>query len=82
MELSEWTYFIQSDSGRVTENSMVYQWTRAYRQTMEQDRNPRVASQLAGLLTDAGFTDVNSRVVNVPIGGWHDCKFISHLSST
>lgn len=74
-ELSEWSYYIQSDSGSITENSMVYQWTRAYRHTMDQDRDPRVGAQLGRLLTNAGFSDVHSQVVNVPIGAWHDCEF-------
>lgn len=73
-ELSEWSYYIQSDNGSINEQSMVYQWTRAYRHSMDQDRDPRIGRRLGSLLSDAGFSDVHSQVVNVPIGGWHDCK--------
>lgn len=70
VQLVEYYYIIQSDSGQLTAEHALQQWSDGYRAAMEQDRDPRVGRHLANMLTTAGYTEVQERSYRVPLGGW------------
>ncbi|KAJ9635888.1 hypothetical protein H2201_000119 [Coniosporium apollinis] len=70
VQLVEYYYIIQSDSGLLTDNHALQQWGNAYRQCMEGERDPRIGRRLPELLRTAGLVDVQERSFRMPIGGW------------
>jgi hypothetical protein len=72
VQCAEYYYNIQSDSGRLQEDHDLYQWGHAYRAAMTRaDRDPRIGLGLGEKLTQAGFSDVQTRTYQIPIGDWH-----------
>jgi hypothetical protein len=62
---------VQSDSGRLTDQSAVYRWWQGYANAMtELNRDPRVGAKLKQLLETNGIRDVQADYMRVPIGGW------------
>jgi len=74
VQLVEYYYIIQSDSGRLTDQHALQQWGTVYRAAMERERDPRVGRNLRGLLRDANLRDIHERTYNIPIGGWSSGK--------
>jgi hypothetical protein len=70
LQLAEYYYIIQSDSGRLTDDHALQQWGQAYRGAMERDRDPRIGRSLVDKMRSAGLHDVHSRTIHVPIGDW------------
>ena len=72
VQLVEFYYIFQSDSGRLQDNSYLHHWGQYFRQTMDQHlrKDPRVGRELGTLLRTAGFVDVQERTYRMPIGGW------------
>ncbi|KAF1983327.1 S-adenosyl-L-methionine-dependent methyltransferase [Aulographum hederae CBS 113979] len=71
VQLVEYYYIIQSDSGRLTDEHALRQWDTAYRASMDGlNREPRVGRNLAAMLRSAGLSDIQERTIHVPIGGW------------
>ena len=70
VQLAEFDYNIQSDSGRLTDDHNIYKWGRLYRAVMETDRDPRVCRRLGSMLRDARLTNIESCTFQVPIGDW------------
>ncbi|KAL0261718.1 hypothetical protein SLS55_003148 [Diplodia seriata] len=46
VQMAEFYYIIQSDSGLLTDEHALMQWSNGYRHTMEQDRDPRADPRL------------------------------------
>lgn len=55
-------------------DSALRQWSQTYLYAMEQCKNPRAPRALGGWLRSAGFTDVDERMIPVPMCGWPDSK--------
>jgi len=71
VQMVEYYYNIQSDSGRLTDNHAMHRWGVTYRRTMEYiDRDPRIGRSLADKLRNAGLHDVHARTFQMPIGPW------------
>ncbi|KAK0650642.1 Secondary metabolism regulator laeA [Lasiodiplodia hormozganensis] len=70
VQMAEFYYIIQSDSGRLTDEHALMQWSNGYRHTMERDRDPRIGRHLGQLMRSAGLTDVQEVTYRMPIGGW------------
>lgn len=68
--MAEFYYIIQSDSGLLTDEHALMQWSNGYRYTMERDRDPRVGRHLGQLMRSAGLVDVQEVTYRMPIGGW------------
>jgi hypothetical protein len=74
VQLVEYYYIFQSDSGLLTSEHALQQWGELFRAAMEQHRDPRVARHLTELLSHAGFVDVHQMSYRVPIGLWPSGK--------
>ncbi|KAM3420168.1 hypothetical protein BST61_g3463 [Cercospora zeina] len=69
LQMVEVHALFQSDSGR--DAPFLSRWWEWYSDKMIQMRkNPRIASQLGTLMTNAGFTDLHCRVLRLPLGSW------------
>ncbi|KAI0597947.1 hypothetical protein F4775DRAFT_592939 [Biscogniauxia sp. FL1348] len=71
-QMVEIDFNAQSDNGTLTDGSALRQWSQTYLQAMEQCKNPRAPRRLSGWLRDAGFTDVDERMIPLPMCGWSD----------
>ncbi|KAF2395718.1 S-adenosyl-L-methionine-dependent methyltransferase [Trichodelitschia bisporula] len=70
LQMAEFYYNIQSDSGRLTDQHALHQWGANYRAALERDRDPRVGRSLVEKLRQAGLREVQHRMFQVPIGAW------------
>ncbi|KAI1322991.1 hypothetical protein F5Y16DRAFT_384874 [Xylariaceae sp. FL0255] len=64
----------QSDNGSLGDNSGLRQWSQTYLYAMEQCKNPRAARRLGSWLRHAGFTDVDERMIPLPMCGWSESQ--------
>lgn len=72
VQMVEYYPLIQSDSGRLIDQSAVRRWWNAYDISMARlNRDPRIGRRLQHLLSDKGYRDVKVDVERLPIGGWH-----------
>lgn len=55
-------------------DSALRQWSQTYLFAMEQCKNPRAPRRLGGWLRNAGFTDVDERMIPLPMCAWSDSK--------
>lgn len=63
-------YMCQSDNGSITDSSALRVWSNKLIEALSSTKDPRVALQLQNTLTTAGFVDVESRMVPLPLCGW------------
>ncbi|CAJ2513778.1 Uu.00g018970.m01.CDS01 [Anthostomella pinea] len=52
--------------------SALRQWSQMYLQAMEQCKNPRAPRRLGNWLRSTGFTEVDERMIPIPMCGWSD----------
>ncbi|KAI0009727.1 S-adenosyl-L-methionine-dependent methyltransferase [Xylariaceae sp. FL0662B] len=71
-QMVEIDYNAQSDNGSLTDGHALRQWSQAYLRAMEQHKNPRAPRRLAAWMRSAGFTEVNERMIPLPMCGWSD----------
>jgi hypothetical protein len=78
IQVAEYHLHIQSNSGRLTEQSAVYRWWQGYARSMtDLQRDPRVGPRLQEVLSSAGLRDVQVDYHRLPIGGWHPGAYCS-----
>lgn len=70
VQMVEYYYNFQSDSGLLTDDHAIRKWYAYYRRAMETERDPRVGSRLQDLMRNAGLVDVQGLQYNLPIGPW------------
>ncbi|KAF2091998.1 S-adenosyl-L-methionine-dependent methyltransferase [Saccharata proteae CBS 121410] len=70
VQMTEFYYIIQSDSGMLTDEHALTQWSNGYRYTMESDTDPRAGRNLGQMMRNAGLVDVQEIAYRLPIGGW------------
>jgi len=77
--LVECYYMCQSDNGSITDTSAMRQWSNNYIRALDVRKDPRVALQMQNLLTAAGFTNVEGRMIPLPLCGWSNGKNFSSV---
>lgn len=66
-------YFnVQSDSGLLTENHALRQWSSKYIQSLDDIKDMRAGNKLGNLLTAAGLVDIETKMIPLPLSGWSD----------
>ncbi|KAK3940647.1 S-adenosyl-L-methionine-dependent methyltransferase [Diplogelasinospora grovesii] len=64
-------YFnVQSDNGTLTANHALQVWSQNYMQSIQPYKDPRAALRLQNWMTQAGFVEVESRLLTLPLSGW------------
>jgi hypothetical protein len=72
VQAAEYHLHIQSNSGRLTEQSGVYRWWQGYARSMtDLHRDPRIGPRLQEHLLAAGLKEVQAQYKRLPIGGWN-----------
>lgn len=74
--MAEMYFNVQSDNGTITNNHALRQWSSRYVRAIEDVKDPRVAMNLGNLLTTAGFVNVETKLINVPLAPWSNGKFV------
>ncbi|KAK4134417.1 S-adenosyl-L-methionine-dependent methyltransferase [Trichocladium antarcticum] len=60
----------QSDNGTLTSNHALQVWSQRYMQSMQPAKDPRAALRLQNWMTQAGFVEVESRLLSLPLSAW------------
>ncbi|KAK0718240.1 S-adenosyl-L-methionine-dependent methyltransferase [Lasiosphaeria miniovina] len=61
---------VQSDNGTLTANHALQVWSQSYMQSMQPYKDPRAPLRLQNWMTQAGFVEVESRLLTLPLSGW------------
>lgn len=62
---------IQSENGRLSDDSYLNTWWYSYSNVMTQlGKNVRIGRELVRMLDEEGFAPVRGNTYNVPIGTW------------
>ncbi|KAH8775734.1 UMTA methyltransferase [Hyaloscypha sp. PMI_1271] len=69
-QMIELYYNFQSDNGTLTPEHALSQWSARYLESMAGLKDLRQATRLPNLMRDAGFVDVESRMIPLPTCGW------------
>ncbi|OJD18813.1 hypothetical protein AJ78_01220 [Emergomyces pasteurianus Ep9510] len=70
VQMAEMYLNVQSDNGTITNNHALRQWSSRYVRGIEDVKDPRIAMNLGNLLTSAGFVNVETKLINVPLAPW------------
>lgn len=63
--------FIQSENGRLRDDSFLTTWWTSYSRMVDHmGKNVRVGRELKRMLEDEGFSPIRDSVYSVPIGTW------------
>jgi hypothetical protein len=81
VQMVECYYMCQSDNGSITESHALRQWSNRYINAIEGIKDPRAPMQLPSLFNAAGFVEVESRMIPLPLSGWSIGKDSSSCSS-
>ena len=63
-------YMCQSDNGSITESHAIRQWSNAYINSLDGIKDARAPLQLQSMLTAAGFVDIESQMIPLPLCAW------------
>ncbi|KAI1986315.1 hypothetical protein LOZ53_004733 [Ophidiomyces ophidiicola] len=64
-------YFnIQSDSGALTEQHALREWSRKYIKSLENVKDLRIGMKLNNLMASSGLVDIESKMIPLPLSGW------------
>jgi len=66
---SIWSWSCAADRLFGTGNALS-RWSSLYLESMHPRKDPRAALQLPGWMRNAGFTEVESRLLTLPMCGW------------
>lgn len=70
VQLVECYYMCQSDNGSITESHAIRQWSNNYIRSIDGIKDPRIPLQLHNLCTAAGFVNVESKMIPLPLCAW------------
>ncbi|KAL2159869.1 hypothetical protein VTH06DRAFT_2002 [Thermothelomyces fergusii] len=60
----------QSDNGTLTSNHALQIWSQSYMHSIHPLKDPRAPLRLQNWMTQAGFVEVESRVLTLPLSAW------------
>jgi hypothetical protein len=64
-------YFnVQSDNGSITDEHALRKWSTQYLRALEDRKDLRIGSKLRTLLTEAGFIEVDTKMIPLPLSPW------------
>ena len=75
-------YMCQSDSGSITDESALRQWSTKYIQSLADMKDPRAPLQLQNMCNAAGLVSVESRMIPLPLCEWSSGKSFYSLLIT
>ncbi|CAG8020845.1 unnamed protein product [Penicillium olsonii] len=64
-------YFnVQSDNGSITDEHALRKWSTKYLSALEDKKDLRIGSKLRTLMADAGFVEVDTKMIPLPLSAW------------
>ncbi|KAL4751673.1 hypothetical protein BDW72DRAFT_88902 [Aspergillus terricola var. indicus] len=72
VQLVEIYFNVQSDNGSICENHALRQWSSQLMRSMEDIKDLRVGNRLKTLLMAEGFTEVDAKMIPLPLSAWSD----------
>lgn len=60
----------QSDNGTLTKNHALHVWSQRYLESTQPYKDPQAPLRLQNRMTEAGFVEVESRLIILPLCGW------------
>ena len=70
----------QSDNGSITEGHALRKWSTNYMRALEDLKDPRAPMQLQTLLRGVGMTNVDSKMIPIPLCSWSSGEFLNRRS--
>lgn len=70
VQLVEVYFNAQSDNGSITDQNALRQWSMQYMGALEDLKDIRVGPRLKTLLRTAGFTEVDAKMIPLPMAAW------------
>ncbi|KAL4916958.1 S-adenosyl-L-methionine-dependent methyltransferase [Aspergillus aurantiobrunneus] len=72
VQMVEIYFNVQSDNGSINERHALRQWSSQLMRSMEEIKDLRVGTRLKTLLMASGFTEVDSKMIPLPLSAWPD----------
>jgi hypothetical protein len=64
-------YFnVQSDNGSITDEHALRRWSTQYLRALEDRKDLRIGSKLRNLMIEAGFVEVDAKMIPLPLSAW------------
>lgn len=70
----EFYYNVQSDNGSLTDDHALRRWSEMYLRAHDGSRDLRAPLRFQNLFEQAGFVDVETRMIPVHLSGWSRSK--------
>ena len=74
----EYYHMAQSDNGSITDTSALRQWSIAYMRAIDRFKDPRAPMQIQSMFNAAGMSNVESRMIPVPLCSWPNGRSIQN----
>lgn len=74
VQLVEIYFNVQSDNGSITEKHALREWSTRYMGSFEPSKDLRVGTRLRNLLLAEGLTEVDARMIPLPLSAWSTGK--------
>lgn len=74
VQMVEIYFNVQSDNGSISDGHALRQWSLNLMRSMEGAKDLRVGTRLKTLLTASGFTEVDAKMIPLPLSAWPDSK--------
>ncbi|KAL3470654.1 S-adenosyl-L-methionine-dependent methyltransferase [Aspergillus californicus] len=72
VQMVEIYFNVQSDNGSINEGHALRQWSLELMRSMEEIKDLRVGTRLKTLMVAAGFTEVDIKMIPLPLSPWSD----------
>ncbi|KAL2834469.1 S-adenosyl-L-methionine-dependent methyltransferase [Aspergillus cavernicola] len=72
VQIVEIYFNVQSDNGSINEGHALRQWSSQLMRSMEGIKDLRVGTRLKTLLIAAGFTEIDIKMIPLPLSAWPD----------
>ena len=71
-------YFnVQSDNGSITDEHALRRWSTQYLRALEDRKELRIGSKLRNLMTEAGFVEVDAKMIPLPLSPWSTGRYLA-----
>ncbi|KAK6354210.1 hypothetical protein TWF730_008622 [Orbilia blumenaviensis] len=70
LQMVEIYFNVQSDNGTLTEEHGLRRWSKTFLEVYEDKKDLRAPTRLQSMMEAAGFVDVQSRMMPLPLNGW------------
>lgn len=79
VQMIEIYFNVQSDNGSITDEHALRRWSTQYMRAQEDRKDLRIGTRLRSMLTSAGLTEVDTKMIPLPLSAWGNGKPSSSL---